>query len=181
MNTDAEMQALAGLARGASRVVELGVYEGSSAVVLCRALGHEAELHLVDPFLAGGAALRAGARANPTATRMAVRRACPAGGPSLHWHIARSQELGRKWRGGAIDLLFIDGDHSPQGCLEDWMQWHGHVAPGGVVAFHDARASQEGGAGHPGPTEVVDRLFRREASEWELISEADSLVAVRRH
>jgi predicted O-methyltransferase YrrM len=50
MHSEAEGATLARLAQGARRVVELGVYEGSSAVVLCRALGPGDELHLVDPF-----------------------------------------------------------------------------------------------------------------------------------
>ena len=36
MHSPAEAEVIARLARGRRRVVELGVYEGSSAVVLCR-------------------------------------------------------------------------------------------------------------------------------------------------
>jgi predicted O-methyltransferase YrrM len=36
-----------------------------------------------------------------------------------------------------IDLLFIDGDHSFQGCLNDLEQWFPRVAPGGHVLLHD--------------------------------------------
>ena len=174
------MRLLGSLAADAQRVVELGVYEGSSAVVLCRALGPASELHLVDPFLAGGNALRPGWRANPTATRLAVRRAAGRHGPAIHWHIARSQDVGRSWTGGDVDLVFIDGDHSREGCREDWEAWHPHVGAGGAVAFHDARAGAPGGSGHPGPTAVVDELFRRSHCDWAITGEVDSLVVVRR-
>jgi predicted O-methyltransferase YrrM len=187
MNTGREMAILARLASGARRVVELGVYEGSSAVVLTRALGPGSELHLVDPFLPGGSALRPGWRANPTATRLAVRRATRRSGPRLYWHRARSQDLGDNWAGGTIDLVFIDGDHSVAGCHEDWDVWHRHVSPHGAVAFHDARLSRPDGAGHPGPTEVVDHLFRSRGSAgndgaagWAISDEVDSIVVVRR-
>jgi predicted O-methyltransferase YrrM len=164
MHSQAESAALTSLAARARRVVELGVYEGSSAVVLCRALGPEAELHLVDPFIdASGWALRPGASASATATRLAVRRAAAGGGPSLRWYLERSQDVGRRWSAGPVDLVFIDGDHSPEGCREDWDVWHHHVSPGGAVAFHDARAGRPGGAGSPGPTSVVDDLFRTAA------------------
>ncbi len=174
------MAALARLATGAQRVVELGVYEGSSAVVLCRALGPGTELHLVDPFLEGGSALRQGLQANATATRLVVWRATLRGGPAIQWHLARSQDVGRSWTGGAVDLVFIDGDHSPEACREDWEVWHPHVASCGAVAFHDARAGRPDGTGSPGPTRVVDELFRSTESDWMIADEVDTLVVVRR-
>ena len=181
MHSPAEGALLAELAQDARRVVELGVYEGSSAVVLCRSLGADAELHLVDPFIdATGWALRPGSRASARATRLAVRRATPRGGPRVRWHLSRSQDAGRSWIGGPIDLVFIDGDHSPEGCREDWEVWHGHVGPRGAVAFHDARAGRAGGRGSPGPTGVVDELFRTPGSSWAIAEEVDSLVVVRR-
>jgi predicted O-methyltransferase YrrM len=180
MHSPGEMQVLVRLAADARRVVELGVYEGSSAIVLSRALQPGSELHLIDPFLPGGTALRAGWRAHPTATRLAVRRATPRTGPELYWHRARSQDVGRAWSGGEVDLVFIDGDHSREGCQEDWEVWHRHVAARGAVAFHDARLGCEGGGGLPGPTEVVDRQFRGPGSRWSIAEEVDTLVVVRR-
>ncbi len=181
MHSAAEGAALARLAAGARRVVELGVYEGSSAVVLCRALGAEGELHLVDPFIdATGWALRPGARASATATRLAVRRAALGDGPKVRWYLERSQDVGRSWSGASVDLVFIDGDHSPEGCREDWEAWQHHVSSAGAVAFHDARAGRPGGAGSPGPTSVVDDLFRGADSAWSIVEEVDSLVVVRR-
>jgi predicted O-methyltransferase YrrM len=181
MHSTAESAALTRLASPARRVVELGVYEGSSAVVLCRALGPPAELHLVDPFIdASGWALRPGSKASATATRLAVRRAARPGGPRIRWHLARSQDVGRSWTGGPVDFVFIDGDHSPEGCREDWEVWQGHVSPEGALAFHDARQGRPGGYGSPGPTGVVDDLFRGADSGWAIVEEVDSLVVVRR-
>ncbi|MEA2199292.1 MAG: 1-O-methyltransferase [Solirubrobacteraceae bacterium] len=187
MHSAAESAALTRLATGARRVVELGVYEGSSALVLCRALGAGAELHLVDPFIdASGWALRPGASASATATRSVVARAARGAGPTVVWRIARSQDVGRTWSGGRVDLVFIDGDHSPEGCREDGDRWHEHVAPGGAVAFHDAREGRAGGGGSPGPTSVVDEVFRSagggagSGSGWDIVEEVDSLVVVRR-
>ncbi|MFZ0042731.1 MAG: class I SAM-dependent methyltransferase [Solirubrobacteraceae bacterium] len=183
MHTDAEAELLRRVAHGAIRVVEIGVYEGSSAFVLVEALGPRAELHLIDPFAdESGWAMRAGWHATPAATRLAVRRHSRNDGPAVRWHIARSQDVGRAWRGPDVDVVFIDGDHSPQGCREDWDVWHPHVRPGGAVAFHDARVGLPGGAGSPGPTSVVDELFRggRSPEGWQLSEEVDSMVVVRR-
>jgi predicted O-methyltransferase YrrM len=36
-----------------------------------------------------------------------------------------------------IDFLFIDGDHSYEACLNDWLSWSKMLTPGAVVVFHD--------------------------------------------
>jgi MMP 1-O-methyltransferase len=168
---------------GAKRVVEIGVYEGSSALVLCGALGPDAELHLVDPFGRHPDALPNGWGATEWATRRAVSRTLRQRGskaPAVHWHVCLSAELASRWQGGA-DLVFIDGDHSEAGCELDWSSWRSHVPLGGHVVFHDARADQPGGRGLPGPTAVVTRHFRSGAPMpgWEIAAEADRTVAVR--
>jgi predicted O-methyltransferase YrrM len=183
MHSAAEAELLRSLATGARCVVEIGVYEGSSAFVLCDALAPDAQLHLIDPFTdESGWAMRPGWHGNSIATRLAVGRRARGGGPKVCWHIARSQDVGRDWRGPAVDLVFVDGDHSPQGCREDWDVWHPRVRPGGAVAFHDARLGLPGGDGSPGPTSVVAELFRegRQPQGWSLAGEVDTLVAVRR-
>jgi hypothetical protein len=50
------------------------------------------------------------------------------------------------------------------------------------VVFHDARLSQEGGRGLPGPTAVVDGLFRGvgAVAGWRVVAEADRTVAAAR-
>jgi hypothetical protein len=180
MHTAGEAAALAELVGGRRTVVELGVYEGGSAVVLCRALGPEATLHLVDPFTEGGWALRAGLRGVPAAARRVTARAAR-GGPAVRWHIDYSQRLAERWT-DPVDVVFIDGDHSEAGCRADWELWHPFVVPGGLVLFHDARGSQPGGAGLPGPTAVVDAVFRADGppAGWRIVRERDSLVAVER-
>lgn len=171
-------------AAGARRVVEIGVYEGSSAVLLCRALRSDAELHLVDPFGHHPDALPSGWGATEWATRRALARARRRRGPeapSVHWHICLSAQLAGSWQGGT-DLVFIDGDHSESGCALDWSSWQGFVPLGGHVVFHDARADQPGGRGLPGPTALVTRQFRSGGAVpgWEIVAEADRTVAVRR-
>lgn len=39
--------------------------------------------------------------------------------------------------GRNLGVLFIDGDHSYQAVLTDWLLYHNLVRPGGIVAFHD--------------------------------------------
>lgn len=180
MHTQAESELLERLAAGQGTVVEIGVYEGSSAVRLCRALSPGATLHLVDPYIEN--ALRPGSRGTETATRRVVTRAARAAdGPALAWHVELSEQTAARWS-APIDMVFIDGDHSEAGCQLDWDLWSPWVRHGGVAVLHDAREGQPGGWGLPGPTTVADRLFRDPGSapSWRLLEEVDSAVAVER-
>jgi predicted O-methyltransferase YrrM len=178
MHAPAEAEALAALAADARVVVEIGVYEGSSALVLVRAMGAGSELHLIDPFVdESGWALPAGWGATERATKRVVARAARAHrGPEIHWHVKRSQDVGRAFTGAPVDLVFIDGDHSPAAVREDWDVWHPHVRPGGHVAFHDANGRS------PGPSAVVDELFggAEPVPGWGVERAVESLVLVRR-
>jgi predicted O-methyltransferase YrrM len=180
MHSEDDAAVLRATAAGRRRVVEIGVYEGSSAAVLCEVLDEGAELHLIDPFGQHGWALPAGWGATEGASRRVVERACRRHhGPRVTWHVDYSAAVAQRWD-GAVDLVFIDGDHSEEGVRADWDGWHGFVAPDAAVVFHDARLSQQGGRGLPGPTAVVDSLFRaRSAVEgWRIAREADRTVAV---
>jgi MMP 1-O-methyltransferase len=180
MHSEDDAAVLRAIAAGRRRVVEIGVYEGSSAAVLCEVLDPGAELHLIDPFGEHGWALPAGWGATEGASRRVVERARRRHhGPQLTWHVDYSAAVARRWD-GAVDLVFIDGDHSEEGVRSDWDGWHGFVAPGGAVIFHDARLTQQGGRGLPGPTAVVDALFRGPGAQpgWSIAREADRTVAV---
>ncbi len=184
MHSPEDVRVLLEAALGARVVVEIGVYEGASALALCDALGPGAELHLIDPFGRHPDALPGGWGATEWATRQVLVRAARRRGgqaPRVCWHVALSQEVAQRWV-GEVDMVFIDGDHSEAGCELDWSSWHPYVAVGGYVVFHDARAEQEGGRGLPGPTAVVVRHFRDGGGTpgWEIAAEADRTVAVRR-
>jgi predicted O-methyltransferase YrrM len=183
MHSEEDQRVLLEAARGARRVVEIGVYEGSSALALQRELGPSAELHLIDPFGHHPDALPGGWGASERATRRLLARGgrrLGARGPAVHWHVAMSHEVAAAWR-EEIDLVFIDGDHSENGCERDWLDWSPFVAPGGHVVFHDARADQPGGRGLPGPTAVIARHLRgQRAQGWRIRAEGDRTVDVRR-
>lgn len=182
MHSEADAGVLRAIAAGRRRVVEIGVYEGSSAAVLCEVLEPDAELHLIDPFGEHGWALPAGWGATEGASRRVVDRARRRHhGPQVTWHVDYSAAVAASWE-GAVDLVFIDGDHSEDGVRADWEGWNGFVEPGGAVVFHDARLSQQGGRGLPGPTAVVDGLFRGAGAVtgWRVVVEADRTVAVAR-
>ena len=183
MHSAADLRVLLDAVSGARRVVEIGVYEGASALALFHALGPEAELHLIDPFGHHADALPQGWGASERATRRVLARAMRRRGergPAVCWHVALSHEVASRWS-GEVDVVFIDGDHSEAGCELDWSCWSGLTSADGRVVFHDAREGEPKGRGLPGPTAVVTRLFRAgEAPGWEIAAEADRTVAVRR-
>lgn len=183
MHSEADLRLLLDAARGARRVVEIGVYEGASAAALCAALDPAAELHLIDPFGRWPDALPRGWGASEWATRRVVSRALRLRGaqaPRVRWHVALSHEVARAWA-QEVDLVFIDGDHSEEGCELDWSSWRLAVAEGGRVVFHDARAGLPGGRGLPGPTAVVSRHLRERVTPgWKIAAEADRTVVARR-
>jgi Methyltransferase domain len=181
MHTGGEAALLRELARDRKRAVEIGVYEGSSSLVLIKALPLDSELHLIDPFGSEGPWPGVMNPADEPATKKIVgKQAEKRGGPELHWHVCLSEHAAKGWT-RPVDLVFIDGDHSQKGTRLDWELWSPHVEPGGVVAFHDAREGHSGGWGVEGPTVVVDELFRNGgAPGWEITAERDTIVAVRR-
>jgi predicted O-methyltransferase YrrM len=183
MHSSADAAVLLAAAAGAERVVEIGVYEGSSALALQRTLGPRAELHLIDPFGRHPDALPGGWGASERATRRLLARAGRALGadaPAIRWHVALSHDVAAQWS-EEVDLVFIDGDHSEAGCERDWLCWSPFVRVGGHAVFHDARADRAAGRGLPGPTAVVGRHLRAGADTgWEIVAEADRTVAARR-
>lgn len=45
---------------------------------------------------------------------------------------------------GTVDVLFIDGDHSYEGCMADIVNWYGSLAVNGHLLFHDAYLGRHG-------------------------------------
>lgn len=182
MHSAEDARVLLGAARGARRVVEIGVYEGASALTLLDVLGPGAELHLIDPFGRRPDALPSGWGATEWATRRVLaraRRRLGGAAPSVHWHAALSHEIAARWESD-VELVFVDGDHSEAGCQLDWDCWKQFVVVGGHVVFHDARADRPNGRGLPGPTAVVAPLREGAEPAWQIVAEADRTVAVRR-
>ncbi len=183
MHSEEDKRVLLEAADGAQRVVEIGVFEGGSALALCEVLAPGSELHLIDPYGHHPSALPPGAGATAWATKRVLARASRRrgeGSPHLHWHVAMSEDVAASWS-DAVDLVFVDGDHSEAGCELDWLCWNGFVRPGGRVVFHDARRDLPNGRGLPGVTAFVSRKFRNGgAPGWEIVDEADRSVAVKR-
>ena len=53
-----------------------------------------------------------------------------------------SARVGQLWNDKNVDLLFIDGDHTYEGCKADIDSWLPHMAEGAIIAFHDSQTAQ---------------------------------------
>ncbi len=85
---------------------------------------------------------------------------------------ATLDELAGHLDGRPVDVLFIDGDHTYDGCLADWRMYSPLVRPGGLVLLHDIRC-----AGEEAVARVWEEVIKPEAaaSGWhteEIVAKA---------
>ena len=173
--TDRERAALAARAAGRSHIVEIGVWHGVTTCVLRKAMAADGVLWAVDPFPAG----QLGISLQQPIARAEVRRIRNGRVRWIRTTGERAAEIYRDARGPAIDLIFIDGDHSYDGLARDWRAWSPLVAHGGVVCLHDSRSTAERRIDDAGSVQATDAIVRKDP-EFELVDEVDSLTIVRR-
>ena len=174
-HTESEEAILKKYASGCKRIVEIGVAEGASALELRRVADSKATLYLIDPYLPGRIP---GLNFAKFVAHLYVNSCHNA---IVDWIEDFSYNASKVWH-KPIDFLFIDGDHSYEGCLQDWQDWNQFVAPGGIVAFHDARLFPNGWTNiNSGPVRLINELFRnKHNSSWKILEEIDSLVVIQR-
>lgn len=170
-HTQAEEKLLQKHAKGRKILVEIGVAEGASALAIRRVIDPAGTLYLVDPY-------RARRIPGLNFTKIVSHRSvssCHNG--NVCWIQDFSYNASKTWN-EPIDFVFIDGDHTYEGCLQDWHQWSPFVVKGGIVAFHDARLFPDGWTEPDwGPVRVVDELFFDNNNPgWLLVDEIDSIV-----
>ena len=73
--------------------------------------------------------------------------------PGATFIVKESNEAVKDWD-KQIDVLFIDADHSYEGCLDDWNNFSPFVKKGGWVVFHDCDETS------PGVVRVFDEIGR---------------------
>ncbi len=79
----------------------------------------------------------------------------------IRFHKMDSNDLGEQFTekvGEAIDFLFIDGDHSVAGCVNDFVLFYPHVRVGGYIMLHDIYPRY---CGWEGPRYVIDNFIRK--------------------
>jgi predicted O-methyltransferase YrrM len=160
-------------AAGKSRAVEIGVFEGVTTGVIASALPEHAELFGVDPFIAGRAGICWG---KSIATKEAYRLK-----PRCHIRFVEefSHEASQKID-GTFDLVFIDGDHSLEGIIQDWNDWSARVDANGIIALHDTLVP----AHNPNVANLGSHRYFQDHIQhddrFEIVERVDSLSVLRR-
>lgn len=150
-----------------ARALEIGSHLGSSALFLCAGLapigGH---LICVDTWM--NETMPDGSKDTLKEFEQAIR-------PFAHMITPvrkLSQDLTPADVGGALDLAFIDGDHSEAGVRSDFDIISPFIKHGGFLAFHDVSET------YPGVTKVLGEALA--SGNWQLISFTDCLGVIKR-
>jgi predicted O-methyltransferase YrrM len=168
--TPAERDCLARHAGGRRRVVEIGVWHGVTTKRLRGAMAADGWLTAVDPFPAGRLGFSA-------AQRIAHREAARVRNGRLRW--VRATGAAAADGHESIDFVFIDGDHTEEGLMDDWTAWSSLVVPGGIVAIHDSRSTPDRSIDDAGSVKVTSGVILKDA-RFEMVEQVDSLTVVRR-
>ena len=153
-------------------VLEIGCFIGVSTIWMASALeqlGSRATIHSVDLFNE----IMPGQHTHYRYLRDPLEYAqSAAASAQLSDHIKfykmDSKEMGMKAHeilDKPIDLLFIDGDHTIDGCLSDFMLFYPHVSVGGYIVLHDIYPET---CGWDGPRFVIDN-FIKGSLDFELV------------
>jgi predicted O-methyltransferase YrrM len=76
-----------------------------------------------------------------------------------------------------LDLVFIDGDHSYEGCAGDIRVWTPLIRPNGILVIHDYDNHRKQAAVWPGVNDAVEQLCLEHPEQYQLIGQVDTMIA----
>lgn len=177
--------------------VEIGSWQGKSAVVIASALkatGGDGELWCIDPFNCDGDPLYLQAReklGNPDMLDSWKKNIKAADLEAWAYPIrGYSNVVWDQWTARPdaplIDLLFIDGDHRYAGVKRDILQWGQLVKPGGIMALHDVyfnlppEDDPTYGGFEAGPAKAITEVVLPNTQTWGEYTKVGTLFFVRK-
>lgn len=166
--TERELAVLVQHAAASQTIVEIGVFEGKTSVALAKA--SPGTVYGIDPFFGGRLGLAWGeviARANRR--RHHLR--------NLEFIKALSHDAAPRFD-RAVDMIFIDADHSYKGLQQDWTDWTPKVRSGGIIALHDVHLAPNSPE-RKGSMEFFEAEIVR-ARGFERVADIDSLAVLRK-
>jgi predicted O-methyltransferase YrrM len=148
-------------------IVEIGSFIGSASILLAgaRKLRRTGKLHCVDPFDASGDVVsvpeydRILTHYEGT-TQLEIFRANVRKAGVARWlvvHQGQAEQIANEWA-LPIDMLFMDGDQSPQGVSAAYESWSPWVKNNGLLALHNSN-SREYAEGHDGHFRLRQRML----------------------
>ena len=171
--TSRERAGLASYASGRARLVEVGVWHGVTTAVLRGAMAPHGVLWAVDPFPPG--------RLGFSPQRpIAIHSVAKVTNGTVVWVRETGRTAGERYRAeqlAPVELVFLDGDHTYPGVMEDWTAWNALVAPGGVVCIHDSARTEQ--LFDCGCIHAVNDIVASDR-QFERVEVVDSLTVLRR-
>jgi predicted O-methyltransferase YrrM len=152
--------------KGAGTVVEIGTCAGKSTIALAYAQQTQgrAPIHTID-----------------IVEHDKIKENLSRAGVAAYVNriIRSSSEVAASWS-DPVELLWIDGDHSYNGVLQDIACWADKVLPGGFMAFHDYPSP--GGKALGAVGRAVYKKIHSRPDRWRVIADrqAGSILAFER-
>jgi hypothetical protein len=84
--------------------------------------------------------------------------------------LGASQDVAKTWN-QELDWVYIDGDHTYDGCIADIAAWEKHLKFGGLMLFDDYELSWWA------VTEAVDKVMFAPDSDWRFVGQVGRLIA----
>jgi MMP 1-O-methyltransferase len=148
-------------------VVEIGSFLGRSTVLLAgaRKLKGSGRVHCVDSFDASGDAFSVPVYRTllsdlPLTLRQAFDDNLRNAGLTdwVEVHEGRDEDVAKNWT-TAIDLLFMDADHSYEAVRQTYDRWSPFLKPGGVIAIHNSCLDRSYAPNHDGSMRLVKEFI----------------------
>lgn len=171
----------------AATIVEIGSFLGSGTILLAgaRKLRRSGRVHCVDPFDASGDEVSTSEYARILTNHVRVpqldafhgnvRRAGLSNWVTVHQ--GRAELIGIGWN-VPIDMLFMDGDQSPEGVSAAYDAWEPWLKPLAVLALHNSDP-REYAPGHNGHFLLRQHLLQH--SGYSLTDQVGSTSFFRKH
>ena len=126
------------------RIVELGSWVGHSAIAMSDAIKDlvDYEIHCMDHWKGGNAIQQKAATEHDAFNEFKKNVGPDRLSKTIIPHRDETHNSARTWSKREpdkrwIDFLFIDADHTYEGCKQDILDWMPFVRPGGVICGHD--------------------------------------------
>jgi hypothetical protein len=160
-----------------ARVLEIGSWKGKSTFCIAHGLSN-GTIECIDPFNADGESQSKSVYDNEKGEEdllMQFKNNLTIVNDKIQIipHKGYSNEFVGKIP--AVDFLFIDGDHSIEGCTFDFDNFENIVKQGGYLAFHDYHPKRK----EVGPTHVIEQIVSKNRNyTWKY--RFDSLVVFKK-